>query len=155
MILSYTVFKFLFSHHNLWWDFYTQYTCLPFCAAFGCLKSIACKEQSECSVPSNLCYAVAVIVISLTCKRQSLFRTTAGVRTDVLSLYIPANTVSAPFFHFPSRCHITFLHFWTWLPSITMFYKCCTRSNQQLAFTINRLMHSIHCIGAIFTYQAL
>jgi hypothetical protein len=33
------------------------------------------------------------------------------------------------------------------------FYKVCIQSNQQLA--LSRLMHSIHCGNAIFSYQAL
>jgi hypothetical protein len=49
-------------------------------------------------------------------------------------------------------CLIPYLHIWICLYSVTMFYKDCIQSNQQLA--LSQLLHSKHYTSTMFLYPA-
>jgi hypothetical protein len=104
--------------------------------------------QSECSVPWNfVCYAVPHN------NRYTLLLGNISLYFVLQQVFFLCSLFSLSLSFSPFiLCLAPCLLFWTWL-SITMFYKVCIQSNQQLA--LSRLMHSIHCRSAIFPYQAL
>jgi hypothetical protein len=66
-----------------------------------------------------LCSPAQQPLYALTWKHQSA----VGVRTgELLGLYMPPNAVSVFLSSF-ILCLIAYLHFWTWLYSITMFLQ--------------------------------
>jgi hypothetical protein len=103
--------------------------------------------HSECSMPSNF-YVMQFRTITVTHSylKTSVFTSYLFFLSSFLSFYL---FLSSSFLIFL----IPYLHFWTWLYSITMFLQTVYNQNQQLA--LSRLMHRIHCGSAVFPHQAL